>query len=196
MTAGLLIQPYFASQGLQGLRCGVLGPEDSFRYVEQAGAEAVTTFEDFAVLLIGDQVGFPFLEGVDAALSQLMEKIDGGASVPLILPNPDLIYPKSKGYGITSGMVALLIEAALRQRYPHRTDLGFVHLGKPEPGLFELAMDQAQTRNALMIGDQIDTDIKGAVGVGLDSALVAGGVAGAEIVGAIQPTYRLESLNP
>lgn len=196
LTAGLLIKPYFASQGLLGLRCGVLGPEDSFHYVEQAGAKAVTALEDFDVLLIGDQVGFPFLEGVDAALSQLMEKIDAGLSVPLILPNPDLIFPKSKGYGITSGMVALLIEAALRQRYPNRAGISFVHLGKPKPGLFELAMDKAHTRNALMIGDQIDTDIKGAVGVGLDSALVAGGVAGTEITGAIQPTYRLESLNP
>ena len=41
LTAGLLIRPYFEAQGYGGLRCAVLGPEDSFAYVEEAGAEAV-----------------------------------------------------------------------------------------------------------------------------------------------------------
>jgi HAD superfamily hydrolase (TIGR01459 family) len=196
LTAGLLIRPYFEAQGYGGLRCAVLGPEDSFAYVEEAGAEAVSPFEDFDLVLIGDQVGFPFLDGVDAVLSRLIAKFDGGESVPLILPNPDLIFPKAGGFGMTSGTVALIIETALKQRYPDRADVSFVHLGKPQPGLFELAVSRAGTRNAVMIGDQVDTDIRGASGVGLDSALVVGGVAGARLVGDIRPTYRLESLAP
>jgi len=194
LTAGLLIKPYFESQGYQGLRCAVLGPDDSFRYVENAGSLPVTPFEDFDLVLIGDQVGFPFLDGVDAVISRLVEKLDRGETVPMVLPNPDLIYPKASGFGITSGMVALMIETALRQRYPERADIGFVHLGKPQPGLFEESIRRAGTRNAVMIGDQMDTDIRGAAGVGLDSALVAGGVAGALIGGEIKPTYRLGSL--
>jgi HAD superfamily hydrolase (TIGR01450 family) len=196
LTAGLLIKPYFAAQGYQGLRCAVLGPEDSFRYVEGAGARPVSPFEDFDLVLIGDQVGFPFLEGVDAVLSRLIEKLDGGAVVPLVLPNPDLIFPKAAGFGITSGTVALIIETALRQRYPERAEVAFVRLGKPQAGLFEAAIRHAGTRNAVMIGDQVDTDIRGAAGVGLDSALVAGGVAGVQLAGEIKPTYRLESLAP
>lgn len=196
LTAGSLIKPYFEAQGYRGLRCAVLGPEDSFRYVEEAGALAVSPFEDFDLVLIGDQVGFPFLEGVDSVLSRLIDKFDGGASVPLILPNPDLIFPKRSGYGITSGMVAAIIESALRQRYPERIDVAFAQLGKPQPGLFEEALKRAGTRNAIMIGDQLETDIRGAVGVGLDSALVAGGVAGKQLVGGVRPTYRLDSLIP
>lgn len=194
LTAGLLIKPHFEARGYQGLRCAVLGPEDSFHYVEGAGARPVSPFEDFDLVLIGDQVGFPFLDGVDAVLSRLIEKLDGGETVPLVLPNPDLIFPKASGFGITSGTVALIIETALRQRYPGRAEVAFVHLGKPQPGLFEEAVRRAGTRNAVMIGDQVDTDIRGAAGVGLDSALVAGGVAGAGLVGGIRPTYRLESL--
>jgi HAD superfamily hydrolase (TIGR01459 family) len=196
LTAGLLIKPYFEAQGYQGLRCAVLGPEDSFRYVQGAGARPVSPFEDFDLVLVGDQVGFPFLDGVDAVLSRLIEKLDGGEAVPLVLPNPDLIFPKSSGFGITSGMVALIIETALRQRFPQCADVAFVRLGKPQPGLFEEAVRRAGTRNAVMIGDQVDTDIRGAAGVGLDSALVAGGVSGARLAGEIRPTYRLESLAP
>lgn len=199
LTAGLLIAPYFAAHGLVGKRCAVLGPEESFRYVELAGAKPVEAFEDFDALLIGDQVGFPFLDGVDAALTHIIEKLDRGGEVPLILPNPDLIFPKASGFGITSGSVALIIETALRQRYPNRPNLGFVPLGKPQPGLFELAVQRAGTRNVVMIGDQIETDIRGAQGVGIDSALVTGGVSGlafAEGESGPRPTYLLESLLP
>lgn len=196
LTAGMLIKPYFEARAYQGWRCAVLGPEDSFSYVESAGARPVSPFDDFDLVLIGDQVGFPFLEGVDAVLSRLIAKMDRGETVPLVLPNPDLIYPKISGFGITSGTVALIIESALKQRFPARKDICFVQLGKPQPGLFEEAVRRAGARDAVMIGDQMDTDIRGAAGVGLDSALVAGGVAGAQLVGEIKPTYRLESLIP
>jgi ribonucleotide monophosphatase NagD (HAD superfamily) len=196
LTAGMLLKPYFEAQRYQGLRCAVLGSEDSFSYVENAGSRPVSPFEDFDLVLIGDQAGFPFLDGVDAVLSRLIQKLDGGETVPLILPNPHLIFPKASGFGITAGSVALIFEAALRQRFPERADVAFVQLGKPQPGLFEDAVRRAGTRNVVMIGDQIDTDIRGATGVGLDSALVAGGVTGARLVGEIRPTYRLESLAP
>ena len=98
----------------------MLGPEDSFRYVEGDGARTVSPFEDFVLVLIGDQVGFTFLDGVGAVLSRLIAKFDEGESVPLVLPNPDLIYPKASGFGIISGTVALIIETALRQRFPER----------------------------------------------------------------------------
>ena len=172
----------------------MLGPADSFSYVEAAGARPVSPFEDFDLVLIGDQVGFPFLDGVDAVLSRLIGKLDQGVAVPLILPNPDLIFPKAAGFGITSGTVALIIETALRQRYPGREDVAFVPLGKPQPGLFEAAIQCAGTRHVVMIGDQVDTDICGAARVGLASALVAGGVAGAQLTGSIRPNYRLASL--
>lgn len=194
LTAGRLIGPYFSAHGYRGLRCAVLGPADSFSYVEAAGARPVSPFEDFDLVLIGDQVGFPFLDGVDAVLSRLIGKLDQGVAVPLILPNPDLIFPKAAGFGITSGTVALIIETALRQRYPGREDVAFVPLGKPQPGLFEAAIQCAGTRHVVMIGDQVDTDICGAARVGLASALVAGGVAGAQLTGSIRPNYRLASL--
>lgn len=199
LTAGMLLKPYFAAHGLAGRRCAVLGPEDSHRYVADAGGRLVAADGDFEVLLIGDQVGFPFLEAVDAVLSRLIDRFDRDRPVALILPNPDLIYPKATGFGITSGMLALMFEAALRQRYPGHPGTRFVRLGKPEAGLFELAANRAGTRNLVMVGDQLDTDIQGAHDFGIDSALVPGGVAGmAHPVSArgARPGYLLGSIRP
>ena len=197
VTSGALLKPYFSGQGLQGLRFAILGPRDTYRYVELAGAEPVPPNADFDGVVIGDQVGFPFLESIDAVLSRLIVKFDHGESQPLILPNPDLVYPKAEGFGITSGAVALIIEAALKQRYPNRSDTAFIPLGKPEPTLFAEAVRRAGTRNVVMIGDQIDTDIQGACRFGIDSALVAGGVAELDFQArhsAWRPTYRLARL--
>ena len=66
ITSGGLLSRYFAEENLQGLRCVVLGPEDSIRYVEEAGGEVVRVGDSFDAVVIGDQAGFPFLKiGID-----------------------------------------------------------------------------------------------------------------------------------
>jgi HAD superfamily hydrolase (TIGR01450 family) len=197
VSSGSLLQPWFAAAGLQGARCAILGPVGTFQYVEQAGATAVAPTEDFDALVIGDQVGFPFLDGMDAALSRLIEKFDRGETPPLILPNPDLIYPKAAGFGLTCGAMATIIESVLAQRYPGRAGTHFIHLGKPEAAIFAEAVQRAGTCNVVMIGDQLDTDIRGACRFGIDSALVDGGVSGwasLEQARDCLPTYRLRGL--
>lgn len=192
LSSGMLLQPYFAAHGLVGKRVRVLGPEDSQRYAEQAGGVVVAAGEDFDVLVLADQSGFPFVAMIDQVLGMLMAKFDAGMSVPMILPNPDLVYPTGRGCGITSGAVAVMLEAALRQRYPDRDDLLFARLGKPYPGLFEAAVRLAGSRNVVMIGDQMETDIVGAARFGIDSALVASVITGNKrVLDGIEPTYLL-----
>lgn len=198
VTAGSLIKGHFDRHDLAGKACAVLGPEDSYRYVEQAGGVTVKPTEPFDVLVIGDQVGFPFLDHMDAAISYLIRRFDADQPVTLILPNPDLIFPKPDGFGITCGAMATIIESVLKQRYPNRRDTEFKVLGKPMAAIFEEAIRRAGTQNAVMIGDQIETDIRGAHTLGIDSALVTGGVA--ELTFASDtlphpPTYLLESLH-
>lgn len=178
LTAGSLIGPFFRANGLSGSRCAVLGPPDSFTYVTLAGATAVPATEPFDVLLVADQVGFPLLEHLDAALTHLIHRLDRGAPCPLILPNPDLVYPRGKGFGLTSGSLAAMIEGALMQRYPGRSDLRFQVLGKPRPDLIEAALQRAGTRNAVLFGDQRATDIRAARAAGIDSVLILSGVSG------------------
>lgn len=197
VTAGSLIAGHFKSQGLEGRRCAVLGPRDSWSYVEAAGAEPVQPTSPFDVLVIGDQVGFPFLEFLDATLSHLIRRFDANQPVVLVLPNPDLIYPQGAGVGLTAGALAVLIEAVLAQRYPHRGDIRFTVLGKPQPALIEAGLARVGTRKALLLGDQRSTDIRAARAVGIDSVLLLSGVTTAldtDSSAEDAPTYVLQNL--
>ncbi len=198
ISSGLLLQRYFRQERLSGIRCAVLGPADSERYVELAGGEVVTADAQFDALVIGDETGYPFLETVDTALTSLFACIDAARPVRLILPNPDLIYPRGEhSFGIAAGGVALLFEAALHRRYPGRNDLVFVRLGKPHPHLYEEALERCGTRNVVMLGDQIETDIRGANACGIDSVLVTTGISAPDldaIADDSRPTYWMGSI--
>jgi len=198
ITSGGLLPEYFAKHGLRGSRCVVLGPADSRRYVELAGGEVVPADAVFDVLVIGDESGFPFLDTVDMALSTLFKMIDAGRPIHLVLPNPDLIYPSGvDSFGIAAGAVAMLFEAALRRRYRGRPGLEFARLGKPYPHLYEAAMARCDTRDVVMIGDQLETDIAGANGCGIDSALITTGVSIDDLASLpekLQPTWWIKSL--
>lgn len=198
ITSGALLNGYFAKNRLAGTHCVVLGPEDSVRYVELAGGVAVCPQETFDVLVIGDESGFPFLETVDTVLTGLIRKFDHGENVHLVLPNPDLIYPKSdRGFGITGGSIALILEAALHQRYPGRNNLHFDRLGKPHALIFKEALQRSGTWDMAMIGDQLATDIRGAHDFGLDSVLVGGGITHAAAITVDDhplPTYIMPSI--
>ena len=199
LTSGDVLAPYFAAHGLTGSRSVVLGPEDTVRYVEQAGGRPVSPGEDFDVIVVGDVDGFPLRETIDRLITALFHKLDRGDRVHLLLPNPDLIYPVANGrFGMASGSLALLLEAALRLRFPGRPDFRFVPLGKPDTALFAEAARRSGTRNMIMIGDQLETDMRGAHAFGIDSALVTTGltVSPAPLSGSARPTYILRSLSP
>jgi len=199
ITSGSLLADYFARHQLKNLPCAVLGPEDSVRYVELAGGKVVGARDPFEVLVIGDESGYPFLETIDTVLSGLFTKFDSGANVHLVLPNPDLIYPKTDhGFGIASGSIALILEAALQRRYPDRPELKFTPLGKPHAAIFNEALKRSGTMEMVMVGDQLETDIRGAVGFGIDSVLVYTGIANVnpdDVDTSAQPTYYLNALN-
>jgi len=198
ITSGSLLKSYFDTHGLRGARCIVLGPSDSVQYVKDAGGEIVPPENEFDVVVIGDEDGFSFLETVDAVLSGLFHKLDRREKFHLVLPNPDLIYPKAgNGYGITSGSIALMLEAALQLRFPGRSDVYFERLGKPHAVIYNEAIRRSGTRDMVMIGDQLETDIRGANDIGLDSALVMTGVTGAmanKLSKRLRPNYLLTSL--
>lgn len=199
ITSGSLLKGYFQEHNLAGARCAVLGPPDSARYVVDAGGQVVDPGGDFDVLVIGDEAGYPFLETVDAVLTSLFKKADRGDRFHLVVPNPDLIYPKSDdSYGFTAGTIAHMFESALRHRYPQCESFRFKRLGKPHAPIFEAALAKSGSRRMVMIGDGLETDIRGANAFGIDSALVATGVARtapADLPEEIRPTYLLASLS-
>jgi HAD superfamily hydrolase (TIGR01450 family) len=199
VTSGSLLPDYLRDRGLVGARTCVLGPEDSHDYVRAGGGVPIVPHEgmELDVVAVCDDAGFPFLDGMEQALSAIVRAVEAGRSVALVVPNPDLIYPKSAGeLGFTAGAMARLLELGLERRLPH-AGLAFDRLGKPEPHLFTTAARRLGIAidRLVMIGDQLETDIIGAAAAGMASALIAGvsrwspGTAGAA------PTYLLATLD-
>jgi len=71
-------------------------------------------------------------------------------------------------------------------------------IGKPKPALFDALAAQLGTRDVLVIGDRLDTDIDGALAAGMDSLLVLTGVHGPQELAARGverwPTYVAQDL--
>ena len=197
MTAGSLIAGYFAARSLAGARTCVLGTQDSIDFVRAGGGEVVPLARDMEidVLAVCDDSGFEFLAGMEHALSAIVRAVSAGRRPTLLLPNPDLLYPKGGGeIGFTAGAMALLLEAGLARRFP-RERLVFDHLGKPEPHLFAAAARQLGIAHdrLVMIGDQLETDIAGARAAGLDAALLETGISRWRGRGP-RPTFLIDSL--
>lgn len=185
LTSGSLLREHYAAAGLVGAPTIVLGTEDSAEYVRQAGGEVVPPHDQRAeVLVVADDDGYDFLETVNQVVSVLLARCDLGRPTRLLLPNPDLLFPRggsgpgAGGFGITAGAIAAMLERILLLREP-KGSLRFVPLGKPHAPMFAAAMRQSPTtdkRRVVMVGDQLVTDILGARDFGLDSAFVLSGV--------------------
>ena len=200
VTSGSLLPGYFRDRGLAGARTCVLGTADSVAYVRQGGGVPIDPAPgmELDVLAVCDDAGTPFLDGIELAFSAVVRAVHAGRAPALVLPNPDLVYPKGGDeYGFTAGAMALLIEAALARRFPDQ-DLRFDRLGKPAPHLFAEAQRRLGLTRAVMIGDQLETDIAGARAAGIDAALLAGVSrwTGKDRAPGVAPTYLLATIEP
>jgi len=200
VTSGSLLPGYIREAGLVGARACVLGTADSRQFVIDGGAVPVSLAPglDIDAVIVCDDDGFPFLEGMELALSAAIRAMEAGRRPALILPNPDLVYPKGGGdLGLTAGTIGLVIETVLQRRFPG-AGLAFVRLGKPEPHLFRegARVLGVPLDRLVMIGDQLETDIAGARAAGVAAALVAGVSRWehAHAVTDIVPRYRLDGL--
>jgi HAD superfamily hydrolase (TIGR01450 family) len=198
LTSGSLIGPHLRARGLEGAPCLVLGPPDSHAYVRDAGAVPVgpddVDFDATGAVVIGDESGFDTLPGLDTALSLAFSRRDRDLPLELVLPNPDLVYPKRPGhFGLAAGSLAETLERALELRYPSDARNRFTRLGKPHRAIFDAAVERLGTRRVVMVGDQPATDVAGARAADLDVALLTGGV-GRPDARHPAPTYLLAQL--
>lgn len=94
-----------------------------------------------------------------------------GQGARLVATNADASYPAPGGeMWPGAGAILAAVEAA--------SQTTATVIGKPHRPLFETALDRAGSRHALMVGDRIETDVVGAVRVGLDAVLVLSGASG------------------
>lgn len=84
--------------------------------------------------------------------------------------NPDTSFPSEQGQIPGTGAVIALVQAA--------TGVTPTVIGKPNAGMYELAMARlgAKPQETLMIGDRYETDIVGAIHLGMMTAAVLTGI--------------------
>ncbi|WP_258597772.1 HAD-IA family hydrolase [Mesorhizobium sp. AR07] len=134
------------------------------------------TVETFDTLVVLDDEGFDFKRGADHILSTFRRRlIETGEMPRIIAANADIIYPSKNGTLVFGpGIIGPMLQAGLAPfgAPPISVEI----MGKPGRAIFEECIARAGTDRLLMVGDQVDTDIKGAKAAGLDALLVTTGL--------------------
>jgi HAD superfamily hydrolase (TIGR01450 family) len=162
VTAGAAMQFHLAERG--GGAAYVVGSRALVDHVAAAGMRIANRTE-FAtradVVVVGGHVDFDYEE-----LKIATQAVLRGAE--LIGATRDMTYPMPDGPWPGTGAVLAAVEAAVG-RPADRT------VGKPEPAMYEAALDRLGPGRAVAVGDKLDTDVAGARRAGMDSALVLTG---------------------
>ncbi|WP_167474131.1 HAD-IIA family hydrolase [Nocardia arthritidis] len=141
----------------------VVGTDDLAAEVAAVGLHPIRRFDGVAPAAVvqghSPNTGWPDLAEAAYAVR---------ADALWIAANTDKTLPNERGLAPGNGAMVAALRAA--------TDREPLVAGKPYPPLLEDAIRRAGTRDALVVGDRLDTDIEGANGVGLDSLLVLTGV--------------------
>ena len=147
-----------------------------FEIVSQASQKPAAVIQGFS-----PDVGWKHLAEASFA-------IQGGAI--WLATNQDWTIPREGGIAPGNGTLVSAVHTAV----------GILpdFAGKPFRPIFDSAVTQLNISRPLMIGDRLDTDIRGGVGFGIDTACVLTGIASRkDLIGARpedRPTYILQDL--
>ncbi|NEW39741.1 HAD-IIA family hydrolase [Nocardia cyriacigeorgica] len=164
----------------------VVGTDDLAAEVTAVGLSPVRRFNgstpDAVVQGHSPETGWPDLAEAAYALR---------ADAVWVAANTDKTLPNERGLAPGNGAMVAALRAA--------SDREPIVAGKPYAPLLEDALVRAGTRNALVVGDRLDTDIEGAQRVELDSLLVLTGVSTvaelSDLPEQLLPTYVADSLD-
>ncbi len=154
-----------------GTRCITIGPAHETQPYLALGLQAVAdpAAADF-VLCTGLTPGKERLEAYRPAMQQWLEQ-----GLTFFCANPDRVVMKQGVLNIAGGALA---EAYQQMGGKVRDDFG-----KPYPDVFNRALESLAVprARAVMIGDNLQTDIAGANGVNLPNVWITGGVHAPEL---------------
>jgi glycerol-1-phosphatase len=165
VTAGGAIQHLLAERADRLRSAFVIGSDAIAGHVVDAGLR-MTNGTEFATR--SDVVVVGLDERLDyAQLRTAVQALDRGAELVATGRDPTLPMPDGPWPG-TGALVAALEYATGRRA---------ATVGKPDPQLFNTALDRLGDGRALVVGDRLDTDLAGAAAAGLDAAIVLTGAA-------------------
>ncbi len=181
LTSAQATALYLAKRSGKGSRVSVIGGDGLRVSLQEHGFEV--TDENPAFVVVGLDIELNW-----AKLDSAVINIRAGAV--FVGTNADATYPNEQGIGIGNGAILAALQTA--------TDETPIVIGKPEPTLYEQALQRMGTTAAktLVIGDRLETDILGAQRAGIASLLLLTGVTTREAFthSEIQPDLVLPGL--
>lgn len=177
MVSSAMMSTDFLKENIsKGSLVAYLGRESSEYFIRLADLIPVridelkaADYPKLEAIMLFDDGGYEFQFGINKTLNAIR-----GTEVPVIVANPDLIYPVSDGESaVAIGSIANMFEAV--------ADRQFFRFGKPDVSIFEYALGivgqrkKIDKRDVLMVGDTLDTDIIGGHQFGIDTVLVLSG---------------------
>lgn len=167
----------------------IVGGEGLVVEAEKAGYTVTRSAEDAPDAVVqGFAPEVAWTDLAEAAFALKVPEEEGG--IPWIATNSDWTIPRERGIAPGNGTLVSAVHTAVGR-------LATV-AGKPEVPIFEEAIARFGATKTLFIGDRLDTDIMGAVRVGIDSVLVLTGIDRPKHVLAApegsRPTYILGDL--
>ena len=172
VSAAWATAEYLAEQGVEA--ASVVGGEQLAEMVREHGI--TVRDQDVDAVVVGHDVTVGY-DDIKRATRLIYDE-----NAALVAANADGWFPTDDGIAPGTGATVAAIEAA--------TGAEAIVVGKPEPELFEIALEGLSTDRTVMIGDNPHSDLVGADAAGIDAILMTGtgGNAGAGDVDAVEPS--------
>jgi HAD superfamily hydrolase (TIGR01450 family) len=174
ISSGMLARDFLRAK-VRRKKVAYLGKPDSAYYIQTAGLTPIPISEcdddtDIGAIALLDDEGFDWQTDINRAINMLRHK-----TMPVVVANADKVYPvQGNDVAIAVGGIADLMESALGRR--------FVRFGKPDAYMFSYSFSRASAitpavrrKDILMVGDTLETDIRGGNKFGIDTLLVLTG---------------------
>ena len=163
LSSALATASWLAEQYPNGVRVFMIGQDGLRRALQQEGITVVEDASAAEVVVSGIDFSVRYERLADATLA-----IRAGAR--FVGTNGDTSFPSERGQIPGTGALLALLEAA--------TGVTPTVIGKPNAGMFQQAMHKLGTNAAatLMVGDRYETDIAGAIELGMPTAAVLTGI--------------------
>lgn len=162
MTAAQAAAALLGSRLAPGARVLVVGGAGLLTAVRSAGFTVVTSAQDHPEAVVqgfAPELGW-------AQLAEAAYAVAGGAW--FVASNLDKSLPTARGFAPGNGALVGAVTAA--------TGVVPDSAGKPASTMYEMAVERAGARAALVVGDRLDTDLAGARSGGFDGLHVLTGV--------------------
>jgi len=180
-TSAMATAAFLRSQNPAGGTAFVIGESGLTSVLHASGFTLADSGVEYVVL--GEQQSYDL-----DTITRGIQLIAGGAH--FIATNPDASFPRDTGLAPACGAMAALMERA--------SGVAPFFIGKPNPLMMRTALNHlgAHSEDAVMVGDNMATDIIGGVQSGMETVLVLSGVTSSAQVAsyAYQPTHIVESV--